>query len=412
MSQNSPSRRHATALKGAVFGLALLEAASLQARPSLPDGVRLNADNIAQPGGDAYQAGRALLAANDVTGAIAAFRQALVDDPKSVDALNSLGVCYDRLGRFDISRGYYDTALALAPGSALVLNNLGYSLYLQGAYDAAIPVLQRAAAGADTAAASSSRRVLTMVAAQMRDTAVRASAAATLAEVQAPRARVEMAANGEQRLVINAPAPDRALVAALGDEAVLVTIAKPWTAREQHALERDAQAQDRADASAAAQTASAAAQTASAAERAAGAAAITAAANAVDIHAIASDRGVGTSVTAAIDHAAAATAIAMVPTRRSAVDDAMRARRARNVASVTRVQTAALHVPGLSRLHDETPAWLMSSRPADRVTPAQETSWQAANRADAVVAFDSDDAELNAFAARMRGLGAARIRPA
>jgi Tfp pilus assembly protein PilF len=405
LSRNSPSARTTATLKGVVVGIALLEAASLQARPSLPDGVRLNADNIAQPSGDAYQTGRALLAVNDVTGAMAAFRQALVDDPKSVDALNSLGVCYDRLGRFDISRGYYDSALALAPGSALVLNNLGYSLYLQGAYDAAIPVLQRAAAAADSAVAASSRRVLTMVAARMRDTAVQASAAAALAEVQAPRARVEMAANGEQRLVINAPAPDRALVAALGDEAVLVTIAKPWTAREQRALERDAQAQDRADASAAAETASAA-------ERAAGAAAITAAANAVDIHAAATDHGTGTVVTAAIDHAAAATSMAMVPTRRSAVDDAMRARRARNVAPVARVQSAALHVPGLSRLDDETPAWLMTSRRADRVTPAQETSWQAASRSHAVVAFDSDDAELNAFAARMRGLGTARIRPA
>src|SRR5512137_2831181 len=112
------------ALKGAALVVALLEAIAAQAKPET-EALRLNARNTPVPGGDAYETGRGLLAAGDVSGAMAAFREALLEAPQSVDTLNAIAVCYDRLGRYDVSRSYYDAALAIQPGSVLVLNNLG-----------------------------------------------------------------------------------------------------------------------------------------------------------------------------------------------------------------------------------------------------------------------------------------------
>lgn len=230
--------------QGTAFVIALVEAASLQARPVAPDGVRLNTRNTPEPTGDAYQSGRGLLAAGDVTGALAAFRQAVVESPQSVDALNGLAVCYDRLGRYDVSRNYYDAALAVDPASATVLNNLGYSLFLQGEFQAAIPVLQRAMAGADPSVTAASQRVLNLVGARIREDSARAGAAIARAEITNPGARVELSANGEQRLVFGGRAPDRALVASLGDDAGLVTIAPSWTARDETAVTRKERARD------------------------------------------------------------------------------------------------------------------------------------------------------------------------
>jgi len=60
------------------------------------------------------------------------FRRALREEPASVDALNGLAACYDKMGRFDLSRSYYERALALAPGDARLYANLATSLALQG----------------------------------------------------------------------------------------------------------------------------------------------------------------------------------------------------------------------------------------------------------------------------------------
>lgn len=60
------------------------------------------------------------------------FRKALREDSSSIDAMNGLAACYDRLGRFDLSRGFYERALALAPGDARLYANLATSLSLQG----------------------------------------------------------------------------------------------------------------------------------------------------------------------------------------------------------------------------------------------------------------------------------------
>jgi len=218
------------------IGMAILGASRADARASasdngLPDGTRLTA--IAAPTSDPYHRGKVLLASNDVPGAVAAFRAALADNPQSIDALNGLGIAFDRLGRYDIARGYYDMALALAPDSPLVLNNLGYSLYLQGQDAAAIPFLRRALAIQVPGDVGPAQRILTMIADRMRHAVVASETVSARAETVA---RVEMSANGEQRLVLAAPAPSHELVARLGEAAVLTTPAVAWTARDDAAI--------------------------------------------------------------------------------------------------------------------------------------------------------------------------------
>lgn len=75
---------------------------------------------------------RGYFALNNVGLALEAFRKALRDDPASVDALNGIAACYDRMGRFDLSRRYYEMALAIDPGDARLYANLAVSLDMQG----------------------------------------------------------------------------------------------------------------------------------------------------------------------------------------------------------------------------------------------------------------------------------------
>lgn len=77
------------------------------------------------------------------------FTQVLARAPADLDALKGAAVAYDKLGRFDLSSKYYQRALKLDPGSAVVLNNLGYSLILQDKPDDAVPYLQAAKAADD-----------------------------------------------------------------------------------------------------------------------------------------------------------------------------------------------------------------------------------------------------------------------
>ncbi len=419
-------RRTETALTGVAIGMALLEATSAQARPVATEGLRINARNTPAPHGDMYQTGRALLAIGDVTGAMAAFRQALLDSPQSVDALNGLGVCYDRLGRYDISRGYYDSALAIEPNSALVLNNFGYSLYLQAQYAAAIPVLQRAAQANDPAVVAASQRVLAMVASQMRETAAQTSASQAIAEVAAPRARIELTSSGEQRLVVASPTPDRALVAALGDDAALVTIAQPAAARNDTRRTRVAPPIDTAPAAVhvageaidlsstangelptviyLSSSTPSAARTMTVAGSMAETSTVSQQADALTDGAITAATGTSPPT----DATAARATPAMV---RTVANQAPRLRNRERPVEPRRDDPAPIIVPvagGASpRSRDGAPAWLLSSRRTDRPTAGPPAVIRPRRGGDAVAAFDSDLVELNQFASRMRGEPAA-----
>ncbi len=86
----------------------------------------------AQPASFRVNEARAHFGLGNVALAAEGFRRALREDPTSVDALNGLAACYDKMGRFDLSRPFYEQALALAPGDARLYANLALSLDLQG----------------------------------------------------------------------------------------------------------------------------------------------------------------------------------------------------------------------------------------------------------------------------------------
>jgi hypothetical protein len=75
---------------------------------------------------------RGQLALGNVALALEGFRKAWRDDPNSIDALAGMATCYDRMGRFDLSRRNYEAALAVAPANIEMLGAFAQSLQLQG----------------------------------------------------------------------------------------------------------------------------------------------------------------------------------------------------------------------------------------------------------------------------------------
>jgi len=75
---------------------------------------------------------RGQLALGNVALALEGFRKAAREDPASIEALAGMADCYDRMGRFDLSRRHYETALAIAPRSQGLLAAFAASLDLQG----------------------------------------------------------------------------------------------------------------------------------------------------------------------------------------------------------------------------------------------------------------------------------------
>lgn len=84
------------------------------------------------PTGDAYAEAKRQLEAGNMALAVDGFRRAVRQSPESVDALNGLAVAYDNLGRFDLSRRFYELALAADPDSAKVRHNMEVSRRMQG----------------------------------------------------------------------------------------------------------------------------------------------------------------------------------------------------------------------------------------------------------------------------------------
>lgn len=385
MQQTNPVTTRAVA----AVGVAILDAATVHARPPQVEGIRAVESQAPRPAGDPYQAGRSLLAAGDAAGAIAAFRDTLIAAPQSIDALNGIAVAYDRLGRYDISRTYYDAALAIDPGSALVANNLGYSLYLQGDAAGALAPLKRAAGSNDPEAAATARRILALAAARLRNDAATAGAALARVElagnrtaatarvgVPQPRARIEVASNGEQRLVLDAPGPDVELAASLGDAADVIVIAAAWTDRDERAVAREAAAADR----------------------------VIAAAGLADLAEIAAaDDAAAFALALATPVTQAAAAHLVAPDRFAVTGTALAAPGSPVARPGLRRETAATGPAPRAEAAEVAagPAWLVAPRrdaqPADRGARAGQHP-----QITETAAFDSDDAELNAFAARMR----------
>ena len=91
---------------------------------------------------------RAHLALGNVALALEGFRKAHREDPASVEALAGMADCYQRMGRFDLSRRNYEMALAIAPRDPGLLNAFALSLEKQGAVAEAASVRREALAAA------------------------------------------------------------------------------------------------------------------------------------------------------------------------------------------------------------------------------------------------------------------------
>lgn len=203
------------------IALALAMASPAAAARSLPDDMKARATGMpasalaaGQDSEGALDQGRALLAASNPAQAISAFRIALAQAPQSVAALNGIAVAYDRLGRADLARQHFEMALALEPDAADIAYNLGLALVRGGQDRAAIPHLQRAAAGNDPRAAAAARRMLTLIAARLTAPEAPAAMAAAPAPAPAPAPptagpRIDIASSGEAVLVL-APSPAKA----------------------------------------------------------------------------------------------------------------------------------------------------------------------------------------------------------
>lgn len=103
-------------------------------------------ESMAMSDGQALAKGRMLFERGEFALAADAFRKAVRQDPDSADAYNGLAASYDNLGRFDLSRRYYELALARAPEDGRILRNLARSMLGQGDRLAARSLFAEAAA--------------------------------------------------------------------------------------------------------------------------------------------------------------------------------------------------------------------------------------------------------------------------
>lgn len=150
----------------------------------------------------AREMGKAYLGFNKVPEALQAYRQALAQDPDSVEALNGMAVCFDRLGRFEDARTHYEAALGIDPTSPVLLNNYGLSLYLQGAYEDSARFLRLAAAAGDPTVQAAALRTLAKIENGMATPAARAAQQSAAVETGPQIVRTS---GHEQRLVLGAP---------------------------------------------------------------------------------------------------------------------------------------------------------------------------------------------------------------
>ncbi len=79
-----------------------------------------------------YQQGKDYFVKGMYGSALSSFQIVLGQNSHSILALNGIAACYDKWGRFQVAMRYYHRALQIDPESTMTLNNLGYSLALQG----------------------------------------------------------------------------------------------------------------------------------------------------------------------------------------------------------------------------------------------------------------------------------------
>lgn len=221
-----------TALAPLLMGASLLAPGAAEARRGEIEGLRMKPSESTASASEAQAMGRFLLKAGDPVKALAQFRQALAADPGSIEALNGMAVCYDRLGRYDVSRSFYEAALGLAPDDPMLLNNYGFSLFLQGDLDGAARYLGMAVASGEPDVQAASLSVLAKI--DVARAKARPVATAPVALPEGPR--VVRTSSYEQRLVLGGAKPAPVAVAALGEAAVAVVEVASLSAREEQRI--------------------------------------------------------------------------------------------------------------------------------------------------------------------------------
>jgi hypothetical protein len=176
-------------------GCAGLDIARFEPRPVVPEGYAMKKGS----GSELYEQGKRQLQAGHAALAIDAFRRASRVQPDSIDALNGLAVAYDRIGRYDLSRRYYEAALGREPTSAMLLHNFGYSLALQGKRDEGRALIEKALASGDAAVLARGRANLATLG------GISAPAPADVTVAYAPR-WIERTSETIQTLITGAPA--------------------------------------------------------------------------------------------------------------------------------------------------------------------------------------------------------------
>lgn len=223
------------ALAPVALGCALFDASAAEARKGDIEGLRNSGESQRIKTDEAAELGRAYLKAGDTVRALEMYRQVVARDPNDIDALNGIAVCYDRLGQFDVSRAYYEAALGMEPHSPMLLNNYGYSLFLQGDMDGARRFLGLAAASEDPAIQTASLRVL----ARIDATAARAptTRAVQTAEAAPSGPRIVRTSNHEQRLMLGGTqAPPQVAATLSADVAAIAAPVTRFTEAEEQAI--------------------------------------------------------------------------------------------------------------------------------------------------------------------------------
>jgi tetratricopeptide (TPR) repeat protein len=116
-------------MRTTAIGLALAVVAASCSSPQQAVEIRATAPASKSVG---VSEAEAHLALGNVALALEGFRKGLREQPNDLRALVGIARSYDRMGRFDVSRKWFETALAAAPADSAILHEFAASLDKQG----------------------------------------------------------------------------------------------------------------------------------------------------------------------------------------------------------------------------------------------------------------------------------------
>jgi hypothetical protein len=167
------------------------------------------------------------LALGNVALALEGFRNGFREKPDDLRALVGMAICYDRMGRFDLSRRWYETALAIAPTDKMVLTRMAESLDLQGRSSEATAVRAEALASSEPLATATAVKLLQTAA----DDVQLAYAGSSVTVKLPPPLPARTNSEGDLNVKPHQPRLERL---SLGEVALLTNARPVWTAELIH----------------------------------------------------------------------------------------------------------------------------------------------------------------------------------